>query len=118
MRHGNFDFIVIENTPNFDDCVVKELFNDIFTIDAIIFCPSEEGFPVSRPRKYVVMLRRTALRWARPFNRHEFLETFGRDLRMHAADYYRAEERVVTAHKDSSADSSAPSPTVTHSLSY
>ena len=101
MRHGNFDFIVIENTPQFDECVAKSMFSDIYTIDAIIFCPSEVGFPVSRPRKYVVMLRRAALRWARPFNRHEFLATFGRDLRMHAADYYRAEERVVTAHKDS-----------------
>lgn len=63
MFHHQRDIILAECVEGFDDDVFGELVSDHYSLTTWTLSPVMFGFPATRQRKYMVLLRKTSVRW-------------------------------------------------------
>ena len=57
-------FAIIECSVRFDDTQVLRMLGGVFWITVLRFNVSDLGVPASRPRMYMLLLRKGRMRWA------------------------------------------------------
>ena len=99
---AKFDFIILECTANFD---VRGLspFQHLYEIVVLTFSPTLLGFPATRLRKYMMLIRRSHFRFlpeAAEYGHYELFEKlFGRTVELKGVDMSRAPDHDVDVYK-------------------
>ncbi|CAK9112824.1 unnamed protein product [Durusdinium trenchii] len=99
------DWIILENVDNFDESVVYQLVSSQYSVLVLHLDPRNFGFPVSRSRKYLLLLRRNGrLAWCPEIEMDPttaFEKLFRRPLNMDGRIFFCAPDSVVASfHKD------------------
>ena len=98
--HGSDDFCIVECVAQFDDATLAELVQEKFTLLSLRVCPTTLGLPITRNRKYMVMLSKN-LQWDSAVEKigHQraFELLFSRFVCMKGSDFMRAPEHEVQA---------------------
>ena len=93
------DLIVGECTTRFDVATLIEVIGENYVVQELTFTPVQLGYPISRPRQYVVAIRRVCQRSRFSPTLPALKSIFGRALAADARVFFRAPESRVAAAK-------------------
>jgi len=101
---NDFDWILIECTVMFPQQDAMEPLLATYSLDTLQICPTQLGFPIRRPRKYMMLLKKAVLTW-RPEIASKgitafFKELFARKVEMVGDELARAPQEEVNADKE------------------
>ena len=90
--------IVHECTPEFDFQQLIIIFGSFYLIRSCIFSPTDLGLPMSRPRRYTIMMLRCTFQPLLSFDVDGFGSLFFRSLRLTGHVLWQAPQQMVNAH--------------------
>ena len=94
------DIVIAECTARFDWKTIQQLFAGVYELTPLRINPAKIGFPVSRPRLYMVMLKVGAKQWSSKVKSSGgaeklFYKLFGCKATMPGSDHWRADPELV-----------------------
>lgn len=102
LLHSDFNWIVLECVQKFPHAEALAPCLDQYHLEVASLCPSHLGFPVKRPRKYMMMIKKDRLTWHPELAgklQHVIEHIFYRDIRMVGDQLARAPEAEVRRHR-------------------
>lgn len=99
-----YSFVLFECTQTFDDVEGLSPFLDHYEAVTLKFSPTMLGLPISRVRKYMVLIRKDTLKWragiAEAGHLTMFKKIFGRSIKLHGVDLLRAPTTSINLARD------------------
>lgn len=90
--------VVQECTSDFDSDMFSDLMGEDYWVRSVVTNPSEQGHACTRPRKYSILVRRTALQLP-PWGHDDYMGIAGDGLFGDASMYFMAKGATLDAYK-------------------
>lgn len=94
------DMVIVENVDQFDEGLLSDLAKPVFHMAVMNVDPSQFGWPCTRNRKYMVLLRHDVVAWAPPALRDPptvFQQLFERPVSLDGRVFVSAPESYVAS---------------------